>query len=185
MNADLLTQWGASPERNFYCISVRTGMEEKYMESARSIIEESEGLLDGTLHLLRKRMRLKSGKEYYDLFFPGYMFFETEETDPAKLRILSSGAGFLHYLPSNQLISPLTERDLSIVTSILRFGSTIGIVPVTFDAGDKIVILGGPFKDLPGKVIAVNRRNKRVNIQLDFMNGMRVVGLSYEEVQKQ
>ncbi|WP_353885684.1 hypothetical protein [uncultured Treponema sp.] len=47
------------------------------------------------------------------------------------------------------------------------------------------MITDGPFKDFSGNVIAVNRRNKRLNIQIDFMNGVRVVGLCYEEVQKQ
>ena len=66
----------------------------------------------------------------------------------------------------------------------MKFGTTVDIVPVTFDENDRIVILDGPFKDFSGKVIAVNKRNKRLNIQLDFMNGMRVVGLTYEEVTK-
>lgn len=61
----------------------------------------------------------------------------------------------------------------------------MGIVPVKFDAGDRVIITDGPFKDFSGNVIAVNRRNKRLNIQIDFMNGVRVVGLCYEEVQKQ
>lgn len=83
-------------------------------------------------------------------------------------------------MPSSNQIVPLSENDLNIVKSILQFGSTVGIVPVTFDKGDKIVILGGPFKDFSGKVTAVNRRNKRVNIEIDFMNGVRVVALTYD-----
>ena len=71
------------------------------------------------------------------------------------------------------------------MSSILQYGSTVGIVPVSFDKGDKIVILDGPFKDCSGQVVAVNRRNKRINIQLDFMNGMRIIGLTYQEVSKQ
>lgn len=61
----------------------------------------------------------------------------------------------------------------------------MGIVPVKFDAGDRVIITDGPFKDFSRNVIAVNRRNKRLNIQIDFMNGVHVLGLCYEEVQKQ
>lgn len=43
------------------------------------------------------------------------------------------------------------------------------IVPVKFDAGDRVIITDGPFKDFSGNVIAVNRRNKRLNIQIEFM----------------
>jgi len=159
-------------------------MEESFKESVKDLMEP-EGPLNGKIHFLKKIMRLKNGKEYYDPFFPGYVFLETEESDPAKLRALSKGKNFLRYLPSNQDIKPLVSSDLKIVASILQFGSTVGLVPVTFDAGDRIVIVDGPFKDFTGKVVAVNRRNKRVNIEIDFMGSLRQVSLSYEVVEKE
>ena len=111
---------------NFYCISVRTGMEEKYNESMHSLLE-ADGKLKGSFYFLKKQMRLKTGKEYFDPFFPGYVFFKTEENDLSKLRILEKGKGFQHFLPSNQNITPLVMNDLKIVKSILSFGSTVGI----------------------------------------------------------
>lgn len=170
---------------SLYCISVKNGLEEKFKESILPLICGDECAFKGFVHILRKRMRLKNGKEYFDAFFPGYVFLETEECEIARLLMLSVGKGFLRFLPSNNSVSPLVKGDLEIVSSILRFGSTVGIVPVKFDAGDKVVITDGPFKDFSGNVVAVNRRNKRLNIQIDFMNGVRVVGLCYEEVQKQ
>ena len=167
-----------------YCISIRTGIEENYISSVQSVLDSPDSPFSGKLYFLKKRMRLKTGKEYFEPFFPGYVFLQTEELDDAKLRMLSKYSGFLRYLPSTTDIQPLSKLDLEIVTSMLKFGTTIEIVPVMFDENDRIIILDGPFKNLPGKIIAVNRRNKRVNIQLDFMNGMRVIGLTYEEIKK-
>ncbi len=169
---------------SLYCISVKTGMEEKFKESVLPVISGNECAFQGFVHILRKRMRLKKGKEYLEPFFPGYVFLETEENEASKLFGLCAGKGFLRFLPSNNSVSPLVKDDLRVVSSILRFGSTVGIVPVMFDAGDRVVITDGPFKDFSGNVVAVNRRNKRFNIQIDFMNGVRIVGLSYELVQK-
>lgn len=170
---------------SLYCISVKTGLEEKFKENVLPLVNGNNCAFQGFIHILRKRMRLKNGKEYFDAFFPGYVFLETEECEASKLYVLSGEKYFLRFLPSNSSVSPLVKGDLEIVSSILRFGSTVGIVPVKFDAGDRVIITDGPFKDFSGNVIAVNRRNKRLNIQIDFMNGMRVVGLCYEEVQKQ
>ena len=167
-----------------YCISVRTGMEEQYINAVQSMLDDPDFAFHGTLYFLKKHMRLKTGKEYFDPIFPGYLFLETDEKDAAKLRTLSKHSGFLRFLPSSSDIKPLVGKDVDIVTSLLKFGTTVEIVPVMFDENDRIVILDGPFKNFPGKIIAVNRRNKRVNIQLDFMNGMRVIGLTYEEVAK-
>ncbi|MGN0730480.1 MAG: transcription termination/antitermination NusG family protein [Treponema sp.] len=169
---------------SFYCISVRTGFEEKFKDSVQPFLQGEGHIVCGQLHILKKRMLLKTGKEYFEFFFPGYVFLETEETDTAKLMCFSDGKGFLRFLPSSKTFVPLAENDENIVQSILRFGSTVGIVPVTFDEGDRILILDGPFKNFSGNVVAVNRRNKRLNIEIDFMNGVKIVGLTYEEVQR-
>lgn len=169
---------------SIFCISVRTGAEEKFKKNVDSLFETFKAPVEGTIYLLKKKMRLKTGKEYFDLFFPGYVFFETEENDASKFRFLRQVNGFLRFLPSSQEVHPLVGADLEIVKSILNFGTTVGIVPVAFDANDRIVIVDGPFKDMSGKVVSVNRRNKRVNIELEFMGGVNIVGLSYELVQK-
>lgn len=169
---------------SIFCISVRTGAEEDYKKSVESLFETCRAPVEGNIYVLRKKMRLKSGKEYFDQFFPGYVFFETEENDASKFRFLRSVNGFVRFLPSSREVHPLVGADLEIVKSILTFGSTVGIVPVVFDENDRIVIVDGPFKDMSGKVVSVNRRNKRVNIELEFMGGVNIVGLSYELVQK-
>jgi hypothetical protein len=45
------------------------------------LLDSDEIELSGTLHVLKKQMRLKNGKEYMELFFPGYVFLETDEKD--------------------------------------------------------------------------------------------------------
>lgn len=169
---------------SFYCISVLGGYEEKYERELNESLKK-ENLKDSKVYLFKKKMKLKNGKEYEDLFFPGYVFLETEVNDLKVLKKVSSGCkGFIRILPSNKNISALNQPDLEIVKSILRFGETIDFVPVTFDEGDKIVILGGPLKNIPATVVSVNRRNKRVNVQLNFLNGVSVFGLTYQEIKK-
>lgn len=167
-----------------FCISVRTGFEEKFKESVEPVFEKSVQKFSGAVHLLKKKMRLKTGKEYFEQFFPGYVFFETDETDTAKFRFFKKGKGFLRFLPSDSEVHPLENKDLQIIKSIMDCGSVMGIVPVAFDKNDRIVIVDGPLKDMSGKVVAVNKRNKRVNIELEFMGGAKIVGLSYEVVKK-
>ena len=169
---------------SIYCISVRTGLEEKFKESIELFAEKSLQTAPGIIHLLKKKMRLKTGKEYFEQFFPGYVFLESDENDFSKFRFFRNGKGFLRFLPSDTDIHPLVNKDLEIVKSIINCGSVMGIIPVEFDKNDRIVIVNGPFKDMSGKVVAVNKRNKRLNISLDFMGGVKIVGLSYEIVKK-
>ncbi len=166
-----------------YCISVRTGQEDEFIESVADLFKP-KGEIKGQLYFLKKQMRLKTGKEYFEPFFPGYVFFQTDENDSVKLRFLEAGKGFLRFLPSNQDIKTLSSKDFAIISSIMQFGNTVGIVPVKFNEGDRIVITDGPFSAFSGNVKSVNRRNKRVNIELEFLGAVREVSLSYELVQK-
>lgn len=170
---------------SFYCVSVFSGFEEKYEKELKLVLDKDDSVLKGNVYLFRKKMKLKNGKEYEDLFFPGYIFFETEETDKILLKsILSNQKGFIKLLPSNKNISPLDISDSGIIQNLLRFGSTIDYVPVTFNEGDRIVILGGPLKNIPATIVSVNRRNKRINVRLDFLNNVSIFGLTYQEIQK-
>lgn len=171
-------------QRNFYCVWVKTGNEETFVKEVQALIEQPESPLKGNLYFLKKQMCLKTGKIYHAPLFPGYVFLETDETDSENLFLLKRGKGFIRFLPQDNGIETLPPKDLDIIRTILRYGTTIPIVHVTFDLNDKIVIQDGPFKELPGKVVAVNRRNKRVNLEVELVNGIRLVGLTYEEVQK-
>ncbi len=53
-------------------------------------------------------MRLKNGKEYFDSFFPSYVFLETAEFNSDKFCCLEKGKNFLRCLPSNKEINPIT-----------------------------------------------------------------------------
>ena len=174
----------AQNKKNIYCIWVKTGKEESYVKEMNEVLSSPDSALCGELYHFKKKMRLKNGKEYFEEFFPGYVFFETSETDVRNFLPLTKSENFVRFLPRTDSAHFLSDHDVAIVQSILKYGSTIDIVHVEFNEDDRIVILDGSFKDFNGRVIAVNRRNKRVNVQFDFMNGLKVVGLTYEEVKK-
>ncbi|MCR4899308.1 MAG: hypothetical protein K5907_00645 [Treponema sp.] len=167
----------------FYCIWVRTGQEEDFIKDIEKILNDDALPLKGKLYFLKKDMRLKNGKEYQDPFFSGYVFFETQNPED-DFTFLKKGRGYIRILPKKDEIQSLNTCDLGIVKSIISFGSTIPIVHVNFDENDRIKLLDGPFKNMSGKVTSVNRRNHRVNLSMEFMNGIKMVGLTYEEVEK-
>lgn len=173
-----------SIHKTFYCIWVKTGFEEEYVRQVQENLDSPDSPLKGTLYFFQKKMRLKTGKEFFTPFFPGYVFFETDELTEENQSPLYEGQGFIRILPQNNDVHPLSENDLEIIRAILKFGTIIPIVHASFDVNDKIQLLDGPFKEIKAQVVAVNRRNKRVNIQVEFMNGMRLVGLTYEEAKK-
>ncbi len=169
---------------NLYCIWIKTGEEDKYIEEMQPRLNANKYGFGGLFYFPKKKMRLKKGKEFIEPIFPGYVFLETQETDNVLLAELKNGSGFIKILPQTGKAQALSVQDRAIIETLVKFGSIIPIIKASFDVNDRIVLLDGPFKDIPGKIVAVNRRNKRVNIELEIMNGVRMVGLTYEEVKK-
>lgn len=158
---------------DYYCISV-IGDEEKFSERVQRKI------LGIRTIVFKKKMRLKKGKQYEERLFPGYVFLETDrEIDVCAFRKI---IGFCRFLPETKDAHRILGNDLEIIKKLLFYGTVMDEVPVMFDENDKVVILSGPFKGLDGHVVAVNKRNHRLNVQLDFMNGMKLLGLTYKEV---
>ena len=167
---------------NYYCIWVKTGFENKFIEKIQPLFDSAPDEHNGKLHCIGKQMRLKSGKEYIDPLIPGYIFWETDNL--SRIQDIKDEEGFIGFLPNDKDIKPLSARDTELVTSFLKYGSVIPILNVRFDVNDKIVIVDGLFKGMEGFISDVNRSNKRINFEVTLMDGKRILSLSYQELQK-
>ena len=74
---------------------------------------------------------------------------------------------------------------MELLKSLEKGGEVQGFVRAKFDKDDKIVIISGPLAGLNGKVVAVNRRNQKLTYNVETESGIRVMNLSYFDVEKQ
>lgn len=167
---------------NYYCIWVRTGFENKFIEKIQSLFDSIPEEQNGKLHCLGKQMRLRSGREYIEPLIPGYIFWKTDNL--SRVQDIRDEEGFIDFLPNDNGIKPLSVKDTELVTSFLRYGSVIPIINVQFDVNDRVVIVDGLFKGMEGFVSDVNRSNKRINFEVTLMSGKRILSLWYQELQK-
>ena len=169
-------------KKKFYCLYIKTGSEWNYVKEIQPVLDSPETPCTGKLYCLGKQMRLKNGKEYIETLFQSYVFWETDSLNG--FSFLQKGKGFVRILPQNSEPKTLSDEDVELLKSFLKYGTVMPILRVTFDINDKIRILDGVFKGQECLVKAVNRRNKRVNFDVELMNGSRLIGLTYEEVNK-
>lgn len=167
---------------NFYCIWVKTGFENKFVERLQVLFDSVPDEQNGKLHCIGKQIRLRNGKEFIDPLLPGYVFWETDNI--SRIQDIKDEEGFIDFLPNDNGIKPLSARDTELVTSFLKYGSVIPVVNVQFDVNDRIVIVDGLFKGMEGRITDVNRSNKRINFEVMLMDGKRILSLSYQEIQK-
>jgi transcriptional antiterminator NusG len=151
----------------FYAMQVRTGKERQYGALARG----RHLVAPQTLIWPRRRLRIRRSGEWKDSLaplFPGYLFLRAAEFDDIPWRQLRSLPDFIRFLPANDRIVPLNERDQATLTHFLSFGEVVDKSVVTFDENRRIRVISGPLQGLEGSIVKVDRRKGRAKVRLDI-----------------
>jgi transcriptional antiterminator NusG len=170
---------------NYYAAQVQTGKEDKIIESVQSTlafrIEKQRFIFPKRLLKIRKEGVIKSELKP---IFPGYLFVDAENIDTELYNTLRYTQGFFRFLKSNQDITVLSGKDLSILQHFLQFGQSISTSQVYFDENDRICVTDGPLKGLEGMIIKVDKRKKRAKIKMDFANDSILIDLGFEIIKE-
>ncbi|MBQ7158094.1 MAG: hypothetical protein IJS09_01530 [Treponema sp.] len=164
-----------------YCIMVKTGAEEQF----KTVAAEKLGSSDATaqFYFFKKQMHARAGTNFLEPLFPGYIFMETENLEVESVEALKKIKGFYHFLFSNDSPQKLQGYDLDYFERFRRSGELLGLSKVTFDKDQRIVIVGGPLKGFEGNIIRVNRRCRRVTVEIDMFGYSKKVDLCYADAE--
>ena len=159
---------------------VKTGGEEEFRNAAEEKLA-SEGD-DSKLYFFKKQMRTRGGSDYKEPLFPGYIFMETKELLRSSVEQLKKVKGFYHFLFDNAAPQKLQGNDLEYFFAFRQNGEVLGLSKAKFDENQRIIIIDGPLKGFEGKIIRVNRRCKRVTVEIDMFGYNKKVDLCYSDV---
>lgn len=123
---------------------------------------------------------------------PGYVFFEIREKGKSAPEITSEILlALIDFSHAESVLRLLryTDEDWRLKGSddrfaemLFRTGGNIGISKAFFDEGDRIRILDGFLKDYEGEITRVNRKNKTVEVRIDFKGKLVTMQVGYELV---
>ena len=165
---------------DYYCIMVKTGSEEKFRNAATEKLALKGD--KSKLYFFKKKMRARKGPDFEEPLFPGYIFMETEKLERSSVEVLKTVNGFYHFLFDNAAPQKLQGNDLEYFSVFRKSGEMLGISKAKFDENQRIVIVEGPLKGFEGKIIRVNRRCKRVTVEIDMFGYNKKVDLCYADV---
>ncbi len=149
----------------YFALQVRTGKEAQVISIARRRHPEASLLWP------RRRLRIRRGGEWKDSLaplFPGYLFLRADDFEDIPWRQLRLLPDFIRFLPANDRIVPLDERDQTTLTHFLSFGEVVDKSVVTFDENRRIRVVNGPLQGLEGRIVKVDRRKGRAKVRLDI-----------------
>ena len=173
--------------KKWYIIHTYSGYERKVAESLMSLIQ-AKGLEDKIGQVLiptEDVMEMRGGKKVVSskLFYPGYILVEMEMNNESwyVVRHTPKVTGFVS---SGKEPIPLTDEE---VEQIVHRVSTTAESPkpkFSFESGESVKIIDGPFKDFNGRVDEVNPERNTVKVMLTILGRPTPVELEFIQVEK-
>lgn len=161
---------------------VKTGEEEAFKKAA----EEACCQLypSSKFYSFQRKLRTNQGK-YFDVpLFPGYTFFGIDKFSADFFEILRKVKGFYRILYDNKNPVKITGTALDELNIFMHNGEHWGISKVQFLPGKHIHAVSGPLVGLEGKIVAVNKKKKRVTVQSTLTPDGKRFDLLYEDIEE-
>jgi len=118
-------------------------------------------------------------------FFPGYVLAKMKMTDEAYHLVKNTPkvTGFLG-ADHGKKPSPVPEREVRRILGQMEEGVERPVPDITFEIGEKVKVLDGPFQSFEGAVEEVDVERARVKVAVSIFGRATPVELEYVQVEK-
>ena len=174
--------------KKWFVIHARSGYEAK----VKAALEEAfsrEGIEDlvGEIMIPTEQVvELKGGKkkETERKFFPGYMLIKMELTEPSWLLVKNTNnvIGFIG--GSSGKPSPITQREVDRIFARVQEGADKPKPKVSFQPGEEVLVIDGPFNEFNGTVEGVNYEKSLLTVEVLIFGRTTAVELEFAQVEK-
>lgn len=180
----------------WYALKVRVAQEKKVSHRIRQELERL-GLSHQVRDILvpmervledRKTAKTLKRRERDRVFLPGYLFLDlaSEEYLPELSQILRSLPDVMYFVSPvrGEAPVPLPEHEIQPILTRARAAATPIDVSHTFEVGQRVRIVEGPFVDYEGYIAEVYPEKQRVQVRVKIFNRETPLELAYHQVQK-
>jgi len=174
-----------SPNRKWYVIQALTGNEEHVKASIERSVKQA-GLESKVFSVLVPEediVEIKEGKrvEKKKKMFPGYVFVEMI-LDDESWHTIRQTPGVARFIGSKTHPIPVTDREMQRV--LKQLGVREERIEVTFEKGEAIRVISGPFRGYTGSVEEVNMQKSKVKALINIFGRDTPVEIDFEQAEK-
>jgi len=174
-------------EKKWYIIHTYSGYERKVAESLVNRIQAYDlgDCIGQILIPTEDVVEIKSGKKVVTkrLTFPGYILVEMNMSDKA-WHVVRGTPKVTRFISTGKKPTPLTEEEINEVVNRVSVTAEQPKPKFTFDHGDAVKIIDGPFKEFTGQVEDVNPDRNTLRVMLTILGRPTPVELESEQVEK-
>lgn len=173
-------------EKKWYVIQALTGQEDKVKQAIDLTIKMNKGLQDKVFQVLvptEEIVEIKGGKriEKVKNMFPGYVFLEMI-LDEESWYLMRETPGVARFIGTKVKPTPVSEREMQRV--LKQLGKEEKLLEITFEKGEGVRIISGPFRGYTGTVDEVNAEKGKLKILVNIFGRDTPVEVNFEHAQK-
>lgn len=130
-----------------------------------------------------KELQTRNGKRYEmdRKVFPGYILVQMAMTDET-FKLVKSTSGVTGFVQSGNKPVPLEEYEVQRIMNNLEASKETP--KVSWNKGDAIRVIEGPFSDFTGKIEEVNGEKEKLKVLINIFGRDTPVELDFSQVEK-
>lgn len=172
-------------DRNWYAIHTYAGYENAVLKNLKQRIE-SLGMEDKIFDIvlpIEKKIKIKGGKrvETEEKIYPGYVLVDMIVTDDSWF-VVRNTPRVTGFVGSGVYPVPLNQKEVDELFG--RMNTDLTKHAIDLETDDQVIIADGPFKDLEGKVEAVDEERGKVKVLVSMFGRETPVELDFLQIKK-
>lgn len=173
----------------WYIVHAHSGFEKKIAESIKeqAVQKGLTELIQEVVVPVEEVVEVRRGKKVAAerKFFPGYVMVKMELTDATWHMVKNTAkvTGFLGGGGKGRPV-PITEKEAESIFAQVREGIDHPKSQISFEVGEQVKIVEGPFESFVGMVEGVDDEKSRVKVSVSIFGRATPVDLEYTQVEK-
>ena len=128
---------------------------------------------------VRKGRKMESERK----FFPGYVLVKVDLTDEA-YHLVKNTPKVTGFLGSALKPMPVSEKEVARIVGQIQEGVDSPRPMISFDIGEVVKVVDGPFQSFNGTVESIDEENARLKVLINIFGQGTPVELNYAQVEK-
>jgi transcriptional antiterminator NusG len=177
----------SNPHHKWYIVHAYSNFEKKVAESIREqahtqgLDESFSEILVPTEDVIEIRRGRKINAERK--FFPGYVLVKMDLSDEA-YHLVKNTPKVTGFLGSGLKPMPVSEREVARIIGAIEEGVERPKPTISFDVGETVRVIDGPFASFNGSVEQVDEERARLRVTVSIFGRATPVELEYSQVEK-
>ena len=128
---------------------------------------------------VRKGRKMESERK----FFPGYVLVKVDLTDEA-YHLVKNTPKVTGFLGSATRPMPVSDKEVARIVGQIQEGVDSPRPMISFDIGEIVKVVDGPFQSFNGTVESVDEENARLKVLINIFGQGTPIELKYTQVEK-